>query len=145
MSNATSGCAPWARTSIIAWSRPSPRETLSAVGEAIGILHQGVLVFATEDMSGVLMDCCLYDWPLEGKSRVQRYAETHTLAPGSDEHEILQAYLRAQYRILVPQARCRGAGVHFADAFSLLMHSQRISSSSWISVSAKVLSILRWR
>ena len=95
-----------------------PRETLHAVGEAIGILHQGVLVFATEDMSGVLVDCCLYDWPLEGKSRVQQYAETRTLAPGSDEHELLQAYLHAEYRILVPQARWRGAGVHFADAFS---------------------------
>src|ERR1019366_6501955 len=36
-----------------------PRETLHAVGEAIGILHKNVLVFQTEDMSGVLMDCCL--------------------------------------------------------------------------------------
>jgi hypothetical protein len=95
-----------------------PHKTVPAVGEAIGILHKGVLVFETEDMSGVLMDCCLYDWPLEGKSRVQQYAETHTLAPGSDEHELLQAYLRAEYRILVPQARWRGAGVYFADAFS---------------------------
>jgi SEC-C motif len=95
-----------------------PRETPYAVGEAIGILHKRVLVFQTEDMSGVLMDCCLYDWPLAGKSCVQRYAETHTLVPGSDEHELLQAYLRAEYRILVPKARWRGAGVYFTDAFS---------------------------
>jgi SEC-C motif-containing protein len=95
-----------------------PRETTYAVGEAIGILHKGVLVFQTEDMSGVLMDCCLYDWPLAGKSCVQRYAETHTLMPSSDEHELLQAYLRAEYRILVPKALWRGAGVYFTDAFS---------------------------
>jgi hypothetical protein len=95
-----------------------PHKTVPAVGEAIGILHKGVLVFETEDMSGVLVDCCLYDWPREGKSRVQQYAETRTLAPGSEEHELLQAYLRAEYRILVPQARWRGAGVYFADAFS---------------------------
>ena len=98
--------------------RTIPGETIYAVGEAIGILHKGVLVFETEDMSGVLMDCCLYDWPLEGKSLVQRYAETHALAPGSDEHELLQACLRAEYRVLVPKACWRGAGVYFADALS---------------------------
>jgi hypothetical protein len=62
--------------------RTIPRETIYAVGEAIGILQKGVLVFETEDMSGVLMDCCLYDWPAEGKSLVQRYAENPRFGSG---------------------------------------------------------------
>lgn len=95
-----------------------PSKTIPAVGEAIGILHKGVLVFETEDTPGVLMDSCLYDWPIEGKSCVQRYAETHTFPLGSDEHELMQASLRAEYRILVPQALREGVGVYFDDAFS---------------------------
>ena len=95
-----------------------PRETLPAVGEVIGILHQGVLVFATEDMSGVLMDCCLYDWPLEGESRVQRYVETHTLAPGSEEHSTPASLSACRVSDLGSPSAWRGAGVHFADAFS---------------------------
>ena len=97
-------------------------------GEAIGILHKGVLVFETEDMFGVFMDCCLYDWPPEGKSRVQRYAETHTLAPGNDERELLQAYLRAEYRILVSKARWRGGGSLLCRCIlrgSVLRHGHR--------------------
>ena len=38
-----------------------PREGFSEIGEAIGILHDGVFVFDTEDVTSVLMDCCLYD------------------------------------------------------------------------------------
>src|SRR5664280_411985 len=39
-----------------------PREAMHEVGETIGILHRGVLVFDTEDETSILMDCCLYDW-----------------------------------------------------------------------------------
>ena len=95
-----------------------PRQALSEIGKAIGVLHHGGLVFDSEDMMSVLMDCCLYDWVDAGKNVVHRYAETHTPPPGTDAHVLLQAYLRAKYRLLVPKTVLRGAGISVADAFS---------------------------
>ena len=54
-----------------------PRRAYYEVGDAIGILRNGVLEFENEDMTSVLMDCCLYDWFQGGKSVVERYLETH--------------------------------------------------------------------
>ena len=59
-----------------------PRETFYDVGEAIGILRMGVLKFDSEDMTSVLMDCCLYDWPEDGKNVVRRYSQSHPAMPG---------------------------------------------------------------
>ena len=95
-----------------------PQEAMHQVGEAIGILHGGVLVLESEDESSVLMDCCLYDWIREGKNLVEKYAESHPSAPGTEEHELLQAYLQAKYRIVVPQSCVQGAGAYFVDILS---------------------------
>ena len=53
-----------------------------------------------------------------GRSLVQRYAETQSRETGSDEDFLLQAYLKAQYRIVRPQAELPGAGVSVRDALS---------------------------
>jgi hypothetical protein len=95
-----------------------PREAIQQVAEAIGRLHQGVLVFDSEDESNVLMDCCLFDWIREGKNLIKKYVENHPPAPGTAEHELLEAYLKAKYRIVVPQSRVEGAGAHFLDLLS---------------------------
>lgn len=88
------------------------------IGDALGILRNGTLVFGTEDEPNILMDCCLYDWIRNGKSIVERFAEDHPPVPETEEGELLQAYLRAQYRILMPQSSVKGAGVHVTDLFS---------------------------
>ena len=54
-----------------------PRQAYDEIGDALGIRRNGVLVFDSEDMTSVMMDCCLYDWFENGKNLVQRYAETH--------------------------------------------------------------------
>jgi hypothetical protein len=95
-----------------------PAEVMTKAGDALGILRKGVLVFDTKDVTGVLMDSCLYDWPLEGKSVVQRYAETHPFPPGCDEHDFLSSALGAEYRLLAPEAIRRGEGIDFRDAIS---------------------------
>src|ERR1700682_5443562 len=66
-----------------------PRHAYDDVGDAIGILRNGVLFFDTEDVSSVLADCCLYDWYENGKNLVQRYLEMHPQKPGTDEHYVL--------------------------------------------------------
>src|SRR6266480_2991121 len=65
-----------------------PREAIPQVAEAIGVLHGGVLVLESEEESNVLMDCCLYDWIPEGKNLVEKYAENHPPAPGTEEQEL---------------------------------------------------------
>jgi len=96
----------------------APRRALHETGEAIGIVRDGTFLFDTKDVTNVLMDCCLYDWIDNGKNLVQRYAESQVLEPGTDEHYLLQAYLGAQYRIVLPKAVVPGAGVSLADALS---------------------------
>ena len=95
-----------------------PRQAYDEMGDALGIRHNGVLVFDSEDMTSVMMDCCLYDWFENGKNLVQRYAETHPATPGTDESYLLQACLHAKYRILVAQSAVPGAGIHCQDVLN---------------------------
>ena len=95
-----------------------PRIALHEVGEAIGILHRGALVFNSEDETHIHMDCCLYDWMQNGKNLVEKYAENHPVAPGTEEEELLHAYLQAQYRIVIPQSAVQGAGAYSVDLLS---------------------------
>jgi len=92
-----------------------PRRAFDDIGRALGILRKGVLVFETEDMSSVLMDCCLYDWFQNGKNVVQRYSEQYPMDPGTDDRFLLDAYLRAKYRVLIGLRAVSGAGLHCRD------------------------------
>jgi len=92
-----------------------PRRAFDDIGRALGILRKGVLVFETEDMSSVLMDCCLYDWFQNGKNVVQRYSEQYPMDPGTDDRFLLDAYLRAKYRVLIGLSAVSGAGLHCRD------------------------------
>jgi len=95
-----------------------PRQAFEEVANAIGVLRNGVLVLDSEDMTGVLADCCLYDWFENGKNLIQRYAETHPAAPGTDEGYVLNAYTQAKYRIVAVQSAVPDAGIHCLDVQS---------------------------
>jgi hypothetical protein len=95
-----------------------PRQAYDEVGNAIGILHNGVLVFDSADMTSVMMDCCLYNWFENGKNLVQRYSETHPAKPGTDESYLLNAYVQAKYRVLVVQSAVPDAGLHCHDVLN---------------------------
>jgi hypothetical protein len=95
-----------------------PRQAFHDIGEAIGILRNGTLVFDTEDVSSVMMDCCLYEWFEHGKNLVQRYAETHPAKPGTDEEYLLEAYLQAKYRVIVSKSIVPGAGLLCRDVLN---------------------------
>lgn len=58
-----------------------PRQAYDEIGDALGIRRNDVLIFDSEDMTSVMMDCCLYDWYENGKNLVQRYAEAHPATP----------------------------------------------------------------
>ena len=95
-----------------------PRDACYEIGEAIGILHQGRLVFDTEDVSDVLMDCCLHEWFEEGKNLIQRYGESHPATLETDESYLLNAYLEAKYRIIAVKSAVPGAGVYCRDVLN---------------------------
>jgi hypothetical protein len=95
-----------------------PRQAYDEIGDAIGIRHNGVLVFDSEDMTGVMLDCCLHDWFEDGKNLVLRYAETHAAGPGTDDSYLLSAYIRAKYRIVVTQFSVPDSGVHCHDVLN---------------------------
>src|SRR5947207_3076667 len=62
-----------------------PKEAMPEMGRVLGILRDGKLCFDTQDMSSVLMDCCIYDWVKNGKTVVQRFAEAQAPPAGTDE------------------------------------------------------------
>jgi hypothetical protein len=93
-----------------------PKRAYDGITEAIGMLRNGVLVFDSEDMTGVLADCCIHDWyEDDGTNVVQRYAASHSAQPGTDERYLLNAYLRAEYRVLRVESVVPGAGVDCTD------------------------------
>ena len=95
-----------------------PGKAYEEIGDAIGIRHNGVLVFDNEDVSSVLMDCCVHDWFENGKNLVQRYSEAHPAKPGTDESYILNACLQAKYRILLVKSAMPGAGLYCKDGLN---------------------------
>jgi hypothetical protein len=95
-----------------------PKQAINEIGEALGFLKDGVLVFQSEDMTSVMSDCCLYDWYEDGKNVVQRYAETHSAQPGTDEHYLLNAFLHARYRGLLVRSVVPGAGIDCRDTLN---------------------------
>jgi hypothetical protein len=92
-----------------------PREAYEDIGTALGIMRNGVLTFDNEAETSVLADCCLFDWYEDGENLVSRYAKSHDANRSADENYLLDAYQRAEFRVLVAQSVVRGAGLHFLD------------------------------
>ena len=84
----------------------------------MGIRHNGVVIFDSDEVSSVMADCCLYDWFENGKNRVQLYVETHPARPGTDESDLLNAYTQAKYRVLRIQSAVPDAGVYCTDGLT---------------------------
>jgi hypothetical protein len=95
-----------------------PRQVLVEMGETLGVLRNGVLDLGSEYMHSVVGDCCIYEWFEDGKNLVERYAETHPPAPGTDESYLLNAYLQAKYRVLGIQTAVPDAGVYCDDVLT---------------------------
>ena len=95
-----------------------PHEAYEDIGTALGIMRNGVLVFDNEAESSVMADCCLFEWYENGENLVQRYAKAHHANLSVDERYLLDAFQRAEYRILSAQSVVRGAGLRFRDVLT---------------------------
>jgi uncharacterized protein YchJ len=89
------------------------REDIEASAKALGMLHQGILVFDSEAQTAVLMDHILYANP-KSRCRYLAYQRAQPQGVTEDEEMILAAMAEARYVIL----RCEetiaetGAKVH---------------------------------
>jgi len=95
-----------------------PRAAMEEIGNALGIMRKGVLVYDTEDVMAVHADCCLHDWIRNGRNLITKYSLEHPASPGTDEEFLLRAHQQARFRILIPGSVAPGAGVECADGLS---------------------------
>ncbi len=92
-----------------------PKRAMEDIGRSLGILRNGILIFGSEHVTNVHMDCCLYDWMEGGRNLVRKFAEKSPPPEGSDEREVLDAALRARYSLLKIEELVPGAGVRATD------------------------------
>lgn len=95
-----------------------PENALLEAGKLLGIAKGKTFILESEDQMSVLADACLYDWVQDGKTPIERYAEKHAPPPETEEYELLQAFLRATYRVVLVESRIEGAGVGCKDIFT---------------------------
>jgi hypothetical protein len=96
--------------------RHVPEKADLEIAEALGLLHDGVVVLESQDISKIMADCCLHDWyGADGKTVIERYAETHPAPPGTEQYYVLNSLLHAQYRVLKATSLVPGAGAHCED------------------------------
>ena len=92
------------------------KDAFQQCGKRLGILRDGILVFQSEDQSSVLMDHCIHDHCVNGRTTVERYLAAHPPAPGTDEELVLKAMASARYSILQVREVVKGVGIRALDA-----------------------------
>ena len=92
-----------------------PTRAYDEIGEALGILHDGILYFDSEGIASVLADCCLYDWYHKGKNVIEQFAARHSATARPDERLLLDACCNAGYTVLRVESVLPGAGFYCRD------------------------------
>jgi hypothetical protein len=92
------------------------KEAIQTAGRRLGMLHNGTLVFDSEDETSVLMDYAIYNVETAGRNAVQEYLAESPPPPGSDEMVLLKAELKAYYSLFQVIDLEPGVGVTVQDA-----------------------------
>jgi hypothetical protein len=98
-----------------ALTRSLRKEVIETAGRRLGILHNGTLVFDSEDETAVLMDYAIYNVQSAGRNAVQKYLAQSPPPPGSDEMVLLNAALKASYSLFQVIDLEPGIGVTVQD------------------------------
>jgi hypothetical protein len=91
------------------------KDVMDEGGRALGILHQGILVFDSEDEMAILMDYCIHDVRRQGRNAIERYLAESPPPPDSDEMVFLQGLREARYGLFLVEEVERGVGVQARD------------------------------
>jgi len=87
-----------------------PRDILDEGAEKLGVLHEGTLVFDSEEEMAVLMDYCLYDIARQGRTLVEQHLVESPPDPDSDEMTVLRSMQHAVYSVFEVEAVEPGLG-----------------------------------
>ena len=88
------------------------REDLDAAARALGLRgRDGVMQFDNEEEVTVLVDYALHNIVRDGQNAIDRFAQRHTPADGSDEMLLLRAMRRARYEIISIKSAIPGVGL----------------------------------
>jgi hypothetical protein len=98
-----------------AFTRSLSKEEIETAGQRLGMLHNGTLVFESEDETSVLMDYGIYNVETAGRNAVQKYLVESPPPPGSDEMVLLKAQLKAYYSLFQVIDLEPGVGVAVQD------------------------------
>jgi hypothetical protein len=94
------------------------KDIMDEGGKKLGILKRGMLVIESEEEMGVLMDFCIHDTRLNGRTVVQHFLDENPYRPGSQEATILEALESAVYSMFVVESRIPGIGANFRNTAS---------------------------
>lgn len=81
----------------------------------LGFLHEGSLVFRSEDESSILMDYCLHNVRRDGLNTIEQYLIDSPPDPDSDEMVHLQAAKHATFNVLIIEMAEPGFGAVVTD------------------------------
>jgi hypothetical protein len=94
------------------------RDVLNDGAKRIGIFHDGIIVFETEDQTSVLMDYCIYNVYRKGRNAVEQCLCDCPPDPDSDEMACLQAMQHAVYALVAVIRVEPGVGCHVRNMFT---------------------------
>jgi hypothetical protein len=88
---------------------------IQTAGQRLGMLHNGTLIFDSEDETSVLMDYAIHNVQTGGRNAVQKYLAQSSPAPDSNEMVLLKATLKAYYSLFQVIDLEPGTGVTVQD------------------------------
>jgi hypothetical protein len=94
------------------------REVIVQAAKLLGMWKNGQIHFKDEDQSSVLFDFAIYDYPLEGPTPLDAYADKFPPNPRSDMESSLALVRRNYYSLFEVEAVVSGVGVHVHDLFA---------------------------
>jgi hypothetical protein len=100
-----------------------PKQAFKECGQKLGFWNDGVLFFDREDAIAVFTDYMVYDYRLRrGTNAIERLVKLGQMKPGTIEHEVLMAMVKARFTVLRVVEMEKGTGVTVDDLF----HGERL-------------------
>ena len=92
-----------------------PGDAILASGKALGLLHQGVLVFDSEQDAAVLADHALYADPRLRRRHLEAWLSARTRGISDEQAVVLAAMAEARYAVVTCEYTIPEAGVEAMD------------------------------
>ncbi|MGA2403280.1 MAG: hypothetical protein ABSG91_16490 [Syntrophobacteraceae bacterium] len=95
--------------------RQLAKKSVLECAKKLGLAKGKVMIFDSEDEFPALMDFCLYNSRMGGKTVIERYAQQTPPPPESDEMKVLQAMLDSYFSVFMVERVYTGRGVSLSS------------------------------